>query len=228
MSKFSTLTKVYILSTITIGLALAFLYLPGLDWGNIGLYLLAALAALGQVFKVEGQTDRSNYNIAWFIYGFTFISLGVQATFFVILVAHLVEWARHRYPWYIQCFNIGMYGIAITAGGWILQALSSEQASFSLTSTAGILASLGAFTLINHLMVGFVIWLARGENLVQSGVFESLTLIIDFTLIGLGAAAAMIWAINPSAVILTMIPLYLLYRALEVPALRRRVENAGV
>jgi hypothetical protein len=118
-----------------------------------------------------------------------------------------------------------MYAIALAAANLAFQWLTPEQGTVTIASTAAILAAILAFTLINHLMVGLVIWLARGENLAESGVFEFLTLIIDFTMLGLGAAAALVWRINPSAVILTAIPLYLLYRALEVPALKREVEN---
>jgi diguanylate cyclase (GGDEF)-like protein len=68
------------------------------------------------------------------------------------------------------------------------------------------------------------IWFARGQNFAQSGIFGMLTLMIDFTLLGLGAVAALIWTINPSAVIFVIIPLYLISVTLKVPNLQRQTE----
>ncbi len=47
----------------------------------------------------------------------------------------------------------------------------------------------------------------------------------DFTLLGLGAASALIFLINPFGALLNVIPVYLLYQALQVPALGRRIQN---
>ena len=51
-----------------------------LEWSNPSLYLLAVLGALAQTLKVEGSTNRTNYSIAWFVYGFTFIAFGLAAS----------------------------------------------------------------------------------------------------------------------------------------------------
>ena len=55
------------------------------------MYVLAALGAAAQTYKVEGPNDKTNYNIAWFVYGFTFITLGAPAALIVMVIAHLVE-----------------------------------------------------------------------------------------------------------------------------------------
>jgi diguanylate cyclase (GGDEF)-like protein/putative nucleotidyltransferase with HDIG domain len=47
---------------------------------------------------------------------------------------------------------------------------------------------------------------------------------IDFTLIGLGTATAVIWGINPYLTIFSLIPIYLIYSTLQVPALQRQTE----
>jgi diguanylate cyclase (GGDEF)-like protein/putative nucleotidyltransferase with HDIG domain len=216
--------KLLILSSTLIGFSLSALYLAELQIQNFWLPGLAGLAALAQVLKVEGATERSSYNISWVVYGFTFAYLGIPAVLFVILIAHLVEWAWHKYPWYIQLYNIAAYAIPISAAGVFYSWINPTLEVFNLRGTLGILGALFVFTVLNHLMIGLVIWLARGERFSTSGVFELLTLMIDFTLMGMGVASALIWLINPSAAILNVIPLYLVYSVLKVPALQRQTE----
>jgi diguanylate cyclase (GGDEF)-like protein/putative nucleotidyltransferase with HDIG domain len=220
----SVRSRVFIYATILTGLGLMMWQLPRLSFSSVWLPILAGLAAVAQVLKVEGATNRSSYNLSWTIYGFTFVLLGTPATLFVILIAHLIEWAWHRYSWYIQLFNIAAFSIA-TAGAYLVYtAINPTLEPFRLTGTLGVLAALIVFTLLNHLLVGLVIWAARGENFSRSGVFDPLCLIIDFTLMGMGTASALIWMINPSAAILNTIPLYLIYSTLRVPALQRQAE----
>ena len=80
------------------------------------------------------------------------------------------------------------------------------------------------FTLINHFLVGMVLWFVRQESLAKSGVMEFFPLMLDFTFWVIGASAALIWRIEPIAVALVLIPLYLLYSTLKVPALERKTE----
>ncbi len=225
MKELSAPTRMYIFTTLGAGSVIMISQLGQIRWDQLGLLVLSFLAAMAQTYKVNGPTDRSNYNIAWLLYGFTFVALGVQATLFVILVAHLAEWARHRYPWYIQTFNIAVYALAALAAEGIYRALNPTDPPIAWQGALGLLAALVVFTLLNHLLVGLVIRLARGQSLAELGVFEFLTLVTDFTLIGLGAASALVFLINPFGAILNIIPVYLLYQALKVPALGRRIRN---
>src|ERR1051325_6288018 len=102
MNNLSSVAKFYILSIILIGLLLIGWMTVGLAWRNTGLYMLAIVGAVAQTLKLEGPNNRTNYSIAWFVYGFAFIAFGPTATIFVILVSHLAEWIWHRHPWYIQ------------------------------------------------------------------------------------------------------------------------------
>jgi hypothetical protein len=86
----------------------------------------------------------------------------------------------------------------------------------------GLLAAL-VFTLLNHLLVGLVVKLARGQSLAESGVFERLALLMDLTMFGVGVASGVLWLVNPLAVLFNLVPLYLFYQTLKVPALGRQV-----
>ena len=91
MKNLSAQAKVYITGTILVGFGLMVWMLARLDWANTGLYLLAALGAVAQTLKVEGPDDKTNYNIAWFVYGFAFILLGPAPALFVVFISHLAE-----------------------------------------------------------------------------------------------------------------------------------------
>jgi hypothetical protein len=50
-------------------------------------------------------------------------------------------------------------------------------------------------------------------------------LFLDFTVLSMGTVTALLWAYSPFASVLNILPLYLLYEALRVPALKRQVEE---
>jgi hypothetical protein len=225
MKNLSTAAKVYILGTMLVGLGLVVWKFQEVEWANLGLYLLAALGAAAQVYKVEGPNDKTNYNIAWFVYGFSFIALGPAAALFVIVVAHLAEWIWHRYPWYIQSFNIGAHAIPVFLAGLVYELIRGGADQLDLNGAIGMAAGLAVFVFLNHLLVGVVIKLARGQSFAESGVFEFYSLLLDFTILAMGAVTALVWFSNPFASILNILPLYLLYRSIQVPALERRVQE---
>ena len=224
MSKFSLGARLYILGTIAVGAGFMAWQLNDLKPSDVGLLIVVGvLGALAQIFKVEGTTERSSYNISWVVYGFTFLVLGAPGLIFVILLSHIVEWAKHRYPWFIQSFNITQFAVSAMAAKFIGDGVRSAVAS-PLADTLAVLASIAAFTLVNHLMVGFVVQLARRQSFRESGVLDRLPLAIDFTLFGIGVTSALLWAINPFTVILAVVPLYLIYTTLRMPALQRQTQ----
>jgi diguanylate cyclase (GGDEF)-like protein/putative nucleotidyltransferase with HDIG domain len=223
MNNLSWKAKTYILTIILAGTALLVWLLANIRWENLWMLVaLCGFASIFLIFKVEGTTNRTHYNISFLIYAFTFTLYGPGAAALVILVSNLAEWAWHKYPWYIQCFNIGAFSITIFLTGLISQWLNPEHILLGFSGIASFLAAVGIFTLVNHLMVGIVVWLARGENFSKSGIFDHLPLIIDFTLLIMGICGALLWTLTPFAVLLILLPLYLIYITLRVPALERQ------
>ena len=226
MRDLSLPAKIYIICSIAIGIAISALSLIDHNWqDNWMLLVLSGLASLALIFKIEGATKRSHYNISFLIYAFSFLTLGAGDTIWVILLSNLVEWAWHKYPWYIQSFNIATYIVATLLTGYVYRWINPDMTLYSFSGVVSILATLAVFTLLNHLMVGLVVWLARGENFVKSGIFDFLPLMIDFILLCMGACTALIWILNPYAIILAILPLYLIYSTLRVPALERQTET---
>jgi len=225
MKDLSSTAKLYVLGIILIGFGLTVWITMNLDWSNTWLYLLAALGAVAQTLKVEGSTDRTNYSIAWFVYGFAFIAFGPATTAFVILISHLVEWFWHRYPWYIQTFNIGNHVIAVCLAGLAFALLNRGSQVLNLTGAIALTTANLTFVFVNHFLLAVVVKLARGQSFAESGLFEFLTLFLDFTVLSMGAVTVLIWQFNPFASLLNILPLYLLYNALRVPALMRQLSD---
>ncbi|HXF64164.1 MAG TPA: diguanylate cyclase [Caldilineaceae bacterium] len=226
MKSLSAQARSYVIATLVVGGLLGAWLLTQLQ-AEQPLLLAAAcvLAAIFQIFKKEGATARSSYNFGWAIYGAAFAFLGVSEAFVTILVAHLVEWVWHRYPWYIQSFNIATFAIATSAGGVVYRLLQQTPDLYHPRATIALVLAMAAFTLVNHLLVGLVIKLARGQSLAESGVFTLTTLTIDFGLLCLGISAILIGQSNPFAVVFIIVVANLLYTVLRVPALERKSEQ---
>lgn len=224
MQNLSSLAKVYILGTILIGCALLVWMATNLDLANLGLYMLASLGAVAQTLKLEGPDDRTNYSIAWFVYGFSFVALGPVSALFVVMISHLVEWAWHRYPWYIQSFNIGAHGIPVFLAGLVFETLNRGSRILDLNFALAVSTASLIFVFGNHFLVGLVVKIARRQSFVESGVFEFFTLFLDFTVLAMGAVTAVVWQFNRFTSLLNILPLYLLYNALRVPALQRQLQ----
>jgi diguanylate cyclase (GGDEF)-like protein len=191
---------------------------------NLELPLLCALAAITQVLRVRGTTNRSSYELSWVVWGFTFVIFGAPATLLTITIAYIAEFIWHKQPWFISIFNIASFAITLLLAEKTITLLSGDAHTWNWISMLGILAGLAVFTSVNHLLIGVVIWLARGENLQKSGVLSRLTLSLDFSMIGLGAAGALMWSINPIAVVFVITPLYVIYVTMRVPALEQRAK----
>jgi diguanylate cyclase (GGDEF)-like protein/putative nucleotidyltransferase with HDIG domain len=225
MSELSAKAKFYIFAVILGGLLVLATSIPKLYVPDAWMLLvLSGLASLSLIFKVEGATERLHYNISFLIYSFTFILLGPADAVLVILISNLSEWAWHKYAWYIQTFNIANYLLVIYASGAVYELISPGGGIFTLTGILGALVAMLVFTFLNHLLIGTVVWLARGENFLKSGIFDVLPLVIDFTLLCMGVGGALIWMVNPYAIIYSILPLYLIYSTLRVPALERQSE----
>jgi diguanylate cyclase (GGDEF)-like protein/putative nucleotidyltransferase with HDIG domain len=226
MKEMTIPTRVYIIAIYLLGAT--FLTRNLSNWQikePVMLTILCLLASLALIVKVEGTTNRSHYTFSFILYGFAFAHLGIPEATIVILTSNLVEWLVKRPPWFIQIFNTACYVIVINVAGFIFSTLNP---SLSLTTPTGVLAittSMVVFTLLNHLIVGIIVWMARGENFQQSGIFDLLPLIIDLTLLTLGAMLVLIWDYSPFALLLFTFPIYLIYGTMRVPALERQSET---
>jgi diguanylate cyclase (GGDEF)-like protein/putative nucleotidyltransferase with HDIG domain len=227
MKQLSTLAKIYLVSINILGAYILISNLNGMEISNPGiLVILALLGGILHVLKVEGATNRSHYTTSFIVFGCTLVLLGNPEFLIVIVVANVFQWILNPPPaWYIQPFNISCYLIAAQTANLIYTSINPTGDLTSLTTIAAIVASAAGFTLVNHLIIGVILWLARGENFKQSGAFGTTPLLIDLTMLSLGASLALVWTFNPYALLLFLIPLYPFYKTLKIPALERKTET---
>ena len=225
MKELTSATKIYILLTYVAGLAIFMWQVSRITLNNVWMTVfLSLLASLTLILKVEGPTNRSHYTFSFLVYGFAFTVGGIPETILVIVVSHLVEGLWSKQLWYIQLFNACCYIIVVQLAGLAYDAVNPGRALISWQSVLAIASSMAVFNLLNHLMVGIVVWLARGENFRRSGVFDFFPLILDLTLLYFGASLSFVWAYNKFALIMFMVPIYMIYSTLKVPALERKTE----
>jgi diguanylate cyclase (GGDEF)-like protein/putative nucleotidyltransferase with HDIG domain len=226
MKQLSNIARVYILLTIALGLALFGFTLSRLTSTQLPwIAILGILGAASLILKVEGATNRSYYDVSFLIFGFTIIFLGEPAAIAVIVIATLVAWAWYRYPWYIQGFNIAAYIFQFQVGGLVYRWINPGESFNTITGILAAVGTMAIITFLNHLMLAIVVLLARKQDFQESGLFDFLPLMIDFTLLCMGVGAALLWLLNPFAIILILIPVYLIFATLRVPALERQSET---
>jgi signal transduction histidine kinase/ActR/RegA family two-component response regulator len=229
MKNLSRVSQLYILGIILLGGIGGIWSLRYLELEYpIALVFACVLATLLQILKIEGATARSSYSLSWVVYAAVFVGMGWPEMLVTITVAHLGEWLKHRYPWYIQSFNIANYSITTIAAGLVYEGLNALPFDFYGTRNAfAILIAMLVFTVVNHLIIGLVIKLARGQSFSESGVFTPTTLTIDFGLLCLGASAAIVAQTNVVAIVFIVIVVLTLQSALRVPALEREAERTA-
>ena len=226
MKEFSFSTKLYLYFTYTAGIAIFIWHMSRMNLSNPWMLgILCLLASLTLILKVEGATNRSHYTFSFLIYGFTFALYGIPEAMLVILISNLAEWIWNRPAWYIQLFNTGGYILVMQVAGLTYYLINPERILGSWQAALAIAASMATFNLLNHFMVGLVLWLARGENFKKSGVLDFFPLMLDLTLLYFGASLSFVWAYNQFALALFLVPLYLIYSTLRVPALERQTET---
>jgi diguanylate cyclase (GGDEF)-like protein/putative nucleotidyltransferase with HDIG domain len=228
MKSFSFKTKLYIYATYLAGFAILAWHVKRMDIYQSWLIItLCVLSSLSLILKVEGSTNRSHYSFNFLVYGFTFAVLGTSEAIFVILVSNLVEWIWNKPPWFIQLFNTACYILVMQLAGLVSSLVNPSLATDTWQAALGILLGMAAFNVLNHLLVGIVIWLARGESFKQSGIFEFFPLMLDLALLTFGASLSFVWNYNAFALALFFVPIYLIYSTLRVPALERKTEVDG-
>jgi diguanylate cyclase (GGDEF)-like protein/putative nucleotidyltransferase with HDIG domain len=225
MKDLSFHTKIYLYMTYSAGIAILIWQMSRIDLSNPWmLIVLCLLASLALILKVEGATNRSHYTFSFLVYGFTFTLYGIPETIVVIVVSNLAEWIWNRPPWFVQLFNASCYILVIQLAGLVYYWINPDNSLMSWQAVLAITVSMAVFNFLNHLMVGIIVWLARGENFRKSGVFDFFPLILDLTLLYFGASLSFVWTYNNFALVLFLVPLYMIYSTLRVPALERKTE----
>jgi len=228
MKDFSLPTRIYLLATLAIGLALCVAHRPDLGGARLWLFLaMTGLGAITQMVTVKGLVPGSFYTAAVISYSLALFALGEPEAIWVAALANVAAWLRSKgkTPGFVLGFNIGALVIPIAAASLAYGWVTAGRGLYGVAGVMGILAAGVTFVLLNHLMIGVIHLLAEGKSFTASGMFGRVLLTADLTMFAMGAAGALIWQINPLATFLALIPLYLLYTTLKVPVLQRQAES---
>lgn len=191
--------------------------------------VLLLFTTLSQLFKSEAPSHQLYHPALVFVFAGVLLLDPFQFSALVI-VSHLIEWIKERVTrseylaaWYIQPFNICMHIIVGHTAQQVFSRINPDpQILVSYQALIGAVLAALLYVLLNHLIVGYALVLARGVSWAESGILAIENLSTDFTMNILGYITAILCQINPWLILTTLTPLYLIYRALAVPRLKEQ------
>jgi diguanylate cyclase (GGDEF)-like protein len=186
-------------------------------WKNLVILLLAAPAL--QLFAEHGPGNQVFHSGLAFTVAAVLLLPPEQAAL-VCVVQHLPEWARQRYPWYIQTFNILNYVLSAlaAAAAWSLFDANARDTRPGAVAAAACCGAI--FVLVNHALLARMLRYARGRSLAETRLFRADSLAGGGALAAIGIVFAFTVDRDPLLAAMVALPLLLVQRALTVPLLR--------
>ena len=193
------------------------------DW--LTFLLLASAAAVAQVFIVRTGRSHGFHTAIIFIVAGALL-LPPELVVLMVVVQHLPEWVKERYPWFIQTFNIANFALASLAAWAVANAIAPNNfhGNDGRAALAGLAAGL-VLVAVNHTLLATMLRLGRGVSFVQSGLFGAESLGGDIVLAGLGIAFAMVLRTNIWLVPAIIAPLVLSHRSTRLLGMARDSEQ---
>jgi diguanylate cyclase (GGDEF)-like protein len=228
IKEFSLPAKLYIFLIMLLGVVLCFVQLPDLHGARLWLFLgVTILTCVTLINQVEGISKDFTYNASVFGYSLMLLALGRAEASWVVLISFVTTWIWRKgsMPWYSLGFNIGSATIPIAVAGLVYQFISKYYGINGFQGVIGIAAAGVVYIFLSQLISGLVFLLVDGKKLSDSGLLDRVVIIADATLFTMGALAALVWTINPFAIIFALSPLYLIYLTLQLPSLRLRANT---
>lgn len=237
MKQMSYSAWAYIWGVLVAGLVLSVLafarFVPAtMHWQTFVTFTLLAVGA--QLFEAVAPNRHSYYPS--FVFFFAGVLLLPPALFvLMVVVTHLVEWAKARLVkstklrnWYIQPFNMAMHIIAGVTARWMHSLFHADLGLFPLISPVVTVTLVAlSYVVINNVLLGLVLSLARGISWRDSGVLDLENLLSELIMLCLGYVVAVLWEINHWLILPALSPLGLMYRALQVPQLKEEARTDG-
>jgi diguanylate cyclase (GGDEF)-like protein len=188
------------------------------DW--LLFVVLTAGAGAAQLLPVQTPAFQAYYTTTVFFVAGALL-LPPQLVALMIVFAHVPEWVRFRYPWYIQTFNIAKWICASLAVYFLVGAFVDRgqlEAQIGRLALVGSVAAL-VCVVVDHLLLAHMLRLARGTSYRESGLFSFGSLSTEMVLALLGVGLAAVWELQAALVPLVLAPLVVVYRSLQLPTL---------
>jgi len=187
--------------------------------------VLAVSGALAQIFATQIVASQVFHTGLAFTVAAALV-LPPQLVVVVVVCQHLPEWARQRYPWYIQSFNIANFILGGLAAWAVRDAFANHGIGLiqgiGASGVAAALCAGAAFVLVNHLLLARMLGLARGHGVAETGLFSLDGVVTDAALAGTGVGIAFALLHEPTLLAAVALPLILIQRAVAVPTLREQ------
>jgi diguanylate cyclase (GGDEF)-like protein/putative nucleotidyltransferase with HDIG domain len=182
--------------------------------------ILASAAAIAQLFLVRTPHDQSYHTSTAFVMPAVLL-LPLELVALLAIVAHVPEWLKERFAWFIQSFNIANQTLNLLAA-WAVAQVVQDAWPGGTTQDLAIagLAACVVYVASNHLLLGIMLRLGRGHSLRETGLFSIESVSTDLVLAALGVVIACLWTENPWMIPAAIAPLVLIHRSLSVPALQ--------
>jgi putative nucleotidyltransferase with HDIG domain len=165
---------------------------------------LTVPATLTQLFAIQKPRHQVFHAALVFVIAGVLL-LPAPLLVLMCVIQHIPDWARQRYRWYIQSFNICDY---------VLSSLAAV-AAFHLAETSsyvlGALAASATFIGVNRILLATMLWSARGLTPRQTRLFTGEDLWVDFSLAAMGVSLAALAEVERWIVPLALAPLVLIY-----------------
>jgi diguanylate cyclase (GGDEF)-like protein/putative nucleotidyltransferase with HDIG domain len=186
--------------------------------------VLSSCAGVAQLFVVRTTRDQSYHTSTAFLIAGALL-LPPELVVLMGVVQHLPEWLKHRYPWYIQSFNICNYTLDGLAAWGVARLVLGHAPGWVDAGPRAALAGLAAcvvFVGLNHVLMAGMLYLARGHRPAETGLFSEAMLSTEFVLASLGIGVAGFWHVNAALIPFALAPLLLIHRSLHVPRLEEQ------
>jgi two-component system cell cycle sensor histidine kinase/response regulator CckA len=185
--------------------------------------VLAVCAGAAQLFIVRtGQSHGFHTALALVVAASLLLPPGLIVL--LVVAQHVPEWIKERYPWYIQTFNIANYTLNGLCASAVATAVAGSVAGPAGFALAGAAAAV-TFVVMNHMLLGTMLRLARRRSLRESELLSARSLATDFVIAGLGVAIAYLWLKNPWLLPVVAAPLLLSHRSYSLLAELRTSEE---
>jgi diguanylate cyclase (GGDEF)-like protein len=186
--------------------------------------ILSACAALAQLFVVRTTRDQSYHTSAALLIAGALL-LPPELLVLMGVIQHIPEWVRHRYPWYIQTFNICNFtlnGLAAWGVARLVLGHTPDWVAHGVASGAAGLLACVVFVGLNHALMAAMLYFGRGHHPRDTELFGFAMLATELVLAAVGIGVAALWKLNPWLIPFSLAPLFLIHRSLHVPRLEEQ------
>lgn len=221
LDSLSTRARVYFVLVVvaSLGVALPALARVSPDTRRlVDFAVLAGSAAIAQLYVVVTPRHQAYHASMVFMIAATLV-LPPGLVVLVGVVAHVPEWLKLRYPWFIQVFNLANFTLDGLAAWGVARLVMRAPVHGDLRFALAGFAACVVFVALNHLLLSTMLLLARGQSFRASGLFGWESLSTDFVLAVLGVGIAGFWHANVWLIPAVVAPLALIQRSLTVPVL---------